>query len=501
MYWSYGQKILAAAQRIVESDRLFPIFFTSFSCGPDSYIISYFKEILSRRQKPYLILQLDAHGADAGYLTRVEAALESFRAWKPREPEKDGRPVLGPMTPKKRILIPPMEPIGARLFAACFRSAGYEAEVLPETEETLALGRKHTLGSECGAVPLDPRQHHPHDPRARPGPEGPGLLPADRLRPLPLRPVRRPRPRRLQAARLGRDHDPRAVGHQRLPGPPPALRRRFWDGILLSDYLRTAIHARRPDEVRPGSVDLVGEQAIQEAERVLADPQGDGAAALDRGLKLLADVPVHGERLPRIGIVGEIYVRNDPFINGDLVREIERLGGEARLTSIAEWILYTAYLRDHGIGHRPGGLLARIGERLTDRFLRSRELAYEEVAKPFLADRMEPTIHDIIEAGQRYFPLEFQGEAILTVGRAVLFIEREKVGAVVNASPTFCMPGTVTTAVFPRIEREYGVPVVCSFYDGTGDVNTALVPHLHYLRREAGSRTTSSRTKTTGSRA
>jgi predicted CoA-substrate-specific enzyme activase len=501
MYWSYGQKILAAAQRIVESDRLFPIFFTSFSCGPDSYIISYFKEILSRRQKPYLILQLDAHGADAGYLTRVEAALESFRAWKPREPEKDGRPVLGPMTPKKRILIPPMEPIGARLFAACFRSAGYEAEVLPETEETLALGRKHTLGSECVPCPstlgsiihtirerdLDPKDLAFFLPTAC----GPcrfgqyGVLD------------------RVVFKRLGWDGitilAPSAINAYQ--GLPRALRRRFWDGILLSDYLRTAIHARRPDEVRPGSVDLVGEQAIQEAERVLADPQGDGAAALDRGLKLLADVPVHGERLPRIGIVGEIYVRNDPFINGDLVREIERLGGEARLTSIAEWILYTAYLRDHGIGHRPGGLLARIGERLTDRFLRSRELAYEEVAKPFLADRMEPTIHDIIEAGQRYFPLEFQGEAILTVGRAVLFIEREKVGAVVNASPTFCMPGTVTTAVFPRIEREYGVPVVCSFYDGTGDVNTALVPHLHYLRREAGSRTTSSRTKTTGSRA
>jgi predicted nucleotide-binding protein (sugar kinase/HSP70/actin superfamily) len=243
------------------------------------------------------------------------------------------------------------------------------------------------------------------------------------------------------------------------------------------------ILARRPYETEAGAVDVAAERALRDLEEVMAKAEADRPAALRRALSAIDAVPTAGEDRPRVGIVGEIYVRNDPFINGDLVREIERLGGEARLTSLSEWVLYTAYLRDQGFAARAPGVLRRIGEHLSDRFLKGREHLFAEIARPHLGDRMEPGIDEIVEAGRRYVPVEFQGEAILTVGRALLFIEREKVGAVVNASPTFCMPGTVTAAIFPRIEQDLGVPIVSNFYDGTGDVNGKLVPHLHYLSK------------------
>ncbi len=81
MYWHYGQKILATAAYVASHPRLFGVYFTNFMCGPDSYVMTYFKEIMNRAGKPYLCLQFDGHGADAGYLTRVEAALESFHSW------------------------------------------------------------------------------------------------------------------------------------------------------------------------------------------------------------------------------------------------------------------------------------------------------------------------------------------------------------------------------------------------------------------------------------
>ncbi|MHC4661210.1 MAG: acyl-CoA dehydratase activase, partial [Planctomycetota bacterium] len=70
MYWTYGQKILAAADTIRDHPNLFSVFLTNFSCGPDSYLLSYFKRVMAGRRKPHVTLQLDAHGADAGYLTR-----------------------------------------------------------------------------------------------------------------------------------------------------------------------------------------------------------------------------------------------------------------------------------------------------------------------------------------------------------------------------------------------------------------------------------------------
>ncbi len=81
MYWHYGQKILASAKYIANHPRLFGIYFTNFMCGPDSYIMTYFKEEMAKQGKPYLCLQFDGHGADAGYLTRIEAALESFHLY------------------------------------------------------------------------------------------------------------------------------------------------------------------------------------------------------------------------------------------------------------------------------------------------------------------------------------------------------------------------------------------------------------------------------------
>ena len=45
----------------------------------------------------------------------------------------------------------------------------------------------------------------------------------------------------------------------------------------------------------------------------------------------------------------------------------------------------------------------------------------------------------------------------------------------------FCMPGTITTSIFPKLERDLGVPMICNFYDGSGDPNQSLVPVMHYL--------------------
>jgi predicted CoA-substrate-specific enzyme activase len=74
MFWDYGRRILQAARFVGRNSRLHIIFMTNFKCGPDSFIHHFMEDIL---QKPFLFLQLDGHGNDAGALTRCEAYLES----------------------------------------------------------------------------------------------------------------------------------------------------------------------------------------------------------------------------------------------------------------------------------------------------------------------------------------------------------------------------------------------------------------------------------------
>jgi predicted nucleotide-binding protein (sugar kinase/HSP70/actin superfamily) len=43
MYWKSGQKILCAARMIARDPRLFGLYVTNFACGPDSYLLKFFK--------------------------------------------------------------------------------------------------------------------------------------------------------------------------------------------------------------------------------------------------------------------------------------------------------------------------------------------------------------------------------------------------------------------------------------------------------------------------
>ena len=81
MFWNYGRKILAAGRIVSRHPDLHIIYMTNFKCGPDSYIKHF---ITKASGKPFLVLQFDGHGNDAGYLTRCEAYLDSkgvLRRW------------------------------------------------------------------------------------------------------------------------------------------------------------------------------------------------------------------------------------------------------------------------------------------------------------------------------------------------------------------------------------------------------------------------------------
>ncbi|MCX7805011.1 MAG: acyl-CoA dehydratase activase-related protein, partial [Planctomycetota bacterium] len=80
MYWSTGQMILRSAQYVKRHPQLFGVFLTNFSCGPDSFIVEYFRRIMGR--KPSLTLEIDSHTAGAGLDTRVEAYLDIVDAWR-----------------------------------------------------------------------------------------------------------------------------------------------------------------------------------------------------------------------------------------------------------------------------------------------------------------------------------------------------------------------------------------------------------------------------------
>jgi predicted nucleotide-binding protein (sugar kinase/HSP70/actin superfamily) len=79
MYWKSGQRILKAARFIRENKNLYAIYIGNFLCGPDSFILKYFKQEMG--DKPFLHIEIDEHSADAGAITRCEAFMDSIEDW------------------------------------------------------------------------------------------------------------------------------------------------------------------------------------------------------------------------------------------------------------------------------------------------------------------------------------------------------------------------------------------------------------------------------------
>ncbi|HTU01029.1 MAG TPA: acyl-CoA dehydratase activase-related protein, partial [Candidatus Sulfotelmatobacter sp.] len=82
MYWHSGRRIIAAGKLAGRHPALHLIYLTNFKCGPDSYVKHFLAEACGR---PFLTLQFDGHGNDAGFLTRCEAYLDSkgmLRWWR-----------------------------------------------------------------------------------------------------------------------------------------------------------------------------------------------------------------------------------------------------------------------------------------------------------------------------------------------------------------------------------------------------------------------------------
>jgi predicted nucleotide-binding protein (sugar kinase/HSP70/actin superfamily) len=126
---------------------------------------------------------------------------------------------------------------------------------------------------------------------------------------------------------------------------------------------------------------------------------------------------------------------------------------------------------------------------LTDHIQRKDEHRMERIFEQYLRQGKEPRMQYVLNQAMPYIDESFEGEAILTVGKSIDFIDKGASG-IVNAMPFTCMPGTISSAIMKLIQNKYNVPVINVAYDGQGESNitTRLEAFMHqvneYFRRD-----------------
>jgi predicted nucleotide-binding protein (sugar kinase/HSP70/actin superfamily) len=171
------------------------------------------------------------------------------------------------------------------------------------------------------------------------------------------------------------------------------------------------------------------------------------------------------EPRPTIGIVGEFYIRFSAFSNQSLFEQIEALGGECWVAPVYEWFLYRNFRRDMR-SRLAGNLPLRLKNRLQDGVMRADEHHLAAAFDGFLRNAHEPDTGVVLDLAAPYVHRSFEGEAVMTVGKAVDFA-RKGLSGVVAVMPFTCMPGTVSQALMRRVrEAEDEIPFLNMVYDG-----------------------------------
>jgi predicted nucleotide-binding protein (sugar kinase/HSP70/actin superfamily) len=377
----------------------------------------------------------------------------------------------------------------AHAVAAAMRCHSIDAEVLPPPdEESLAIGRELCLGREClpcftciGDMVRQARQAG-FEPTASayfmPSAGGPCRFGQSRY-------LQRQILDRLGLCDLEMLSPSSENGYAGLGAHPLRFRRLAWQAIVAVDLLRKFLHESRPYEAAPGTADrLYGDLLHTLVAAVEAGGGQHTAAVMRKAAQRFARLPIHQPAgRPLIGVVGELYVRDNPFTNQDLPRQVEALGGEVWVEPIMEYFYYVNHiyqLRVAGRG-RYGELLSAA---LTGWIQRWDEWRVLRLVAARLRNRHEPAVPLLARFARPYYEPFLQTEAVLTLGRGVGFF-RQGLDGILNLMPFTCMPGTIVAGLSEKVRADCGqIPWLNVVYDSQGETN--LNTRLEAFMYQAG---------------
>ena len=468
MTLAMGQRSLAAADIVRREPRLSAVYLANFGCVNDSVYPKFFEREMG--DKPYLLLEIDEHSAEAGVVTRCEAFMDAVRNYDASRSVLPRRPDRKTYSPDDdRVLYLPHAANGMVLWAAALRAHGIRAALLPPPgDESLAWGRKCLDGKECLPCTLmtgDMIRLLKED----------GADPAKTAFFMPgsCGSCRYDLFNTLQQI-VFEDNGLREVAlvdeyrgankelHAIMSGMSCGML--SWRGFTAADILEKLRLRIRPYEIESGATDTLYFQCLERLTKVVEN-KGNVEKAVEEVVRDMSRIPVdRSEPRPVIGLVGEAYLRNVDYASRNIIRIVEDMGGEVRMPAIMEVLWYTLYKQWYfqKLNHQwIGAMLRSLQHRLLFRMEKSMRRHSEGV----LDHPYEKPIGDVI--GQSGLGLD----AGLGFGAAVE-MARNGVSGIIHAIPFNCVPGTVIHGLEGRFRSLYpGIPfmtVICSGSDDAG---------------------------------
>lgn len=471
MCWATGQNLMKASSFVSKDPQLFGVYITSFSCGPDSFLVSYFREIMGN--KPSLTLELDSHTADAGINTRIEAFLDiisRYRALSKLQEQKKrfspasvvlrkGKPFFSgsdgrtyPLNhPEIHLLLPSMGELCSEILAAVFNSSGIHTTSLPVySANTLKLGRSVASCKECLPLLLTAgglleylQNRQPTDEKlVYFMPTSPGNCRFTQYSVFLKKLIEHRQIENVALLSLTNENGYAGLSTFCLLNALKA--------VIVSDVMEDIKNALYVLAVNRSKAMESFSYQWQKIIHVFGKQKGGG---LYRVLQEVSNVlsrielQIPFSQAKKVALLGEIFVRRDQFSSQDIVTRLSRNNIVVKKAHLLEWLNYCDWLIQNGIYQAGFPFSEWIKFKL--KFFLGRH--FEKRIKGILAqsglyDFEIVDIGKIIEYGRQFFDVQLTGEAILVVGDFFKDIIHSAHG-VISIGPFACMPTRITESI------------------------------------------------------
>ena len=434
--WSYHSRLYRAAQYITQHPNLELVELNSFGCGLDAIVADQVQDILAHGHKIHTLLKID-EGSNLG---AIRIRLRSLLFVMNHRPKEDH--VVEPYSYEKTIftkedakqnviLAPSMTPIHFPLFSAAFEHEGYRVELLPhQGQKAIDTGLAYIHNDACypaimslgqiitalksGKYDLD----HTTVMISQTG----GCCRATNYIGMIRKALNDDNMSQVAILSLN------LKGMNKQPGFQPDIG--FWHrlvmGMIYGDALQQVLYRTRPYEKVKGTAEALFHKWQKKCAEQLKKAD---FKSFKRNIRDLIDefdhIDMSETMKPRIGLVGEIYVKFHPIANNHIVRMIEEEGGEIIVSGLADFFLYgqldNQFRHKYLSGSWKDSFLSKTAVRLLEWYRKPYEQA---VAKSRHFDPIT-SIYDIADEAKKYLSLGHEaGEGWFLTGDMIDLIHR-----------------------------------------------------------------------------
>jgi len=497
--WSYMNRIMKAAQWVANTDRdVHFVQITSFGCGPDAFIIDEISDILKRKGKNLTLLKVDDVNNAGSLKLRIRSLIESLKFKKEEETEIKAfqtTPEFLEKDKNKTVLVPYFSDFFAPFIPPTFKMMGCNMENMPPSDSQSAeLGLKYANNEVCYPATL---------------------VIGDCIR-------------ALQSGKYDRNNiafgitqtggQCRATNYIALIkkalisagyGDIPVVSisimntineqsgfnldvkkgaRSVIYAVMYADALSKMYYATAVREREKGIALKLREEYLQKGVVYIEKKDAKGVCrTLAEAAKAFNDAALEKD-VPRIGIVGEIYLKYNSFGHQYVVDWLVEQGIEPVIPALSEFFTQyfpnAKYNEENFLEHKmsfKGRMLSKLGET----WMNNIEKNIDKAASAFRYYEPNGNIHHEAKKAEKIINLAAQfGEGWLIPAELASFAERN-IFAAISLQPFGCIANHVVSKGIEKKIKDLYPDMNILFLDFDGGVSEVNVRNrLHFIMRQ-----------------